>query len=345
MNLPFFSKKWVTILIHIAFWVLLFFLPFLLRPAEESNVHHDEALKAAFLWQYLSNFFSLIGLFYFNSYFLIPKLLNTRQYVAYGLSLIPVLAVLFLINWLSFTLLVPMHYKFQGAISFFLLPCIFILSCSTAITMVQNSLQLDKLSQQRETENLKTELAFLRSQVSPHFMFNVLNNMVALARKKSDLLEPSLFKLSTLMRYMLYETDEDKVLLEREVEYLQSYIDLQLQRFGSKIAVHLFIEEFDKGYLIEPMLLIPFVENAFKHGTGFKQKGDIRIELKAKNKVLQFSVSNYYDNTVQQVKDKTSGIGLQNVKRRLDLLYSRQHSLVIEDKDNRFSVILTINLH
>ena len=95
-----------------------------------------------------------------------------------------------------------------------------------------------KLTRQKETENLKTELLFLRSQVSPHFMFNVLNNMVALARKKSDLLEPSLIKLSALMRYMLYETDEQKVPLEKEVEYIQSYIDLQKQRFGKNLTVN-----------------------------------------------------------------------------------------------------------
>src|SRR5215210_8289006 len=113
--------------------------------------------------------------------------------------------------------------------------------------MFRDKLQADRLASEKETENLKTELAFLRSQVSPHFMFNVLNNMVSLARKKSEQLEPSLIKLSSLLRYMLYETDEEKVLLEREVEYLQSYIDLQKQRFGSKVKVNLVIDNFDRN--------------------------------------------------------------------------------------------------
>ena len=99
-------------------------------------------------------------------------------------------------------------------------------------------------------------------------MFNVLNNMVALARKQSDQLEPSLIKLSSLMRYMLYETDEEKVSLEKETKYLQSYIDLQQQRFGKKVIINVTMYQADKMYDIEPMLLIPFVENAFKHGTG-----------------------------------------------------------------------------
>ncbi len=345
MKQKFLTKKRIEILVHIACWMLLFFLPSLLRPTQEHSVKKEAALETRFFLQYICNFISWICLFYFNSNFLIPRLINSRRYVRYGLSLIPVFLILSLLNWLSYALLIPLEYSLRGGVAFFLLPCIFFLSCSTAVTMFRNKLYSDQWTQQRETENLKTELAFLRSQVSPHFMFNVLNNMVMLARKGSESLEPSLFKLSTLMRYMLYETDEKKVLLDREVEYLQSYIDLQLQRFGRKLSVAVEIEPFDDGYFIEPMLLIPFVENAFKHGTGFKQKGDILISLKATQGVLQFCVSNYYDATLQQVKDGTSGIGLQNVKRRLDLLYRQAHTLKITDADNRFCVSLTLNLH
>lgn len=345
MNLPLLSKKRVIILIHIACWMLLFFLPSLLRPTQENMDKSRAAVESSFFYLYICNFLCWICLFYFNSYFLIPRLIYTRRYIKYGLSLIPVFVFLSFINWLSYELFAPVHYNYRGFIAFFLLPCLFILSSSTAITMFQNRLQTDRLSQQKETENLKTELAFLRSQVSPHFMFNVLNNMVVLARKKSEALEPSLFKLSTLMRYMLYETDEKKVPLEREVEYLNSYIDLQLQRFGKKVELSLDMEDIDKAYLIEPMLLIPFVENAFKHGTGFKEKGDIRIQLKARNRRLEFKISNYYDQTVQHPKDKTAGIGLQNVRRRLDLLYGDQYALLITDKENRFCVSLTIHLH
>lgn len=176
-------------------------------------------------------------------------------------------------------------------------------------------------------------------------MFNVLNNMVVLARKKSEQLEPSLFKLSSLLRYMLYETDEDKVLLDKEIEYLESYIDLQLQRFGSRVTVNKNFEISDKGLLIEPMLLIPFVENAFKHGTGLKQKGEINICLKAHNSSLKFTVDNLHDPPMHEVKDKTSGIGLQNVKRRLDLLYKERHSLIIDDEDGYYSVVLKLKLH
>jgi len=211
--------------------------------------------------------------------------------------------------------------------------------------MIIDKIASDKLLQQRENENLKTELSFLRSQVSPHFMFNVLNNMVALARKKSDQLEPSLIKLSSLMRYMLYETDEQKVQLEKEVEYLQSYIDLQQQRFGKNVAIHSCFSQNDGNYTIEPMLLIPFVENAFKHGTGLIQNAEIDIELKAKNHILYFTVRNKYNSEKEEQKDKTAGIGLTNVERRLNLLYGKDHTLLITKKDGWFTVSLQLNLH
>lgn len=194
-------------------------------------------------------------------------------------------------------------------------------------------------------ENLKTELSLLRSQVSPHFMFNVLNNMVALARKHSDLLEPSLIKLSSLMRYMLYETGEEKVSLEKETEYLQSYIDLQKQRFGKKLAVNVTILPSDKQYDIEPMLLIPFVENAFKHGTGMIEDAYIDIEMQAASNVLHFTVKNKYDPASSEIKDNASGIGLANVQRRLELMHAGTHTLTIKKDKDTFVTSLLINLN
>lgn len=346
MKLKWLSRKWVSVLLHVLFWVVLFLLPSLFRPAESNNAQQHQPQHTHFVIQYLLNFSSWICLFYFNSYFLIPGFVNKRQYLKYSFWLMPVFGVLFILNWLSFTFLLPQFpFKLAGFVFFYMLPCFFILACSIAFTMLRDKFLSDRLAIKKETENLKTELSFLRSQVSPHFMFNVLNNMVLLARKKSDQLEPSLFKLSSLLRYMLYETDEQKVLLEREIEYLQSYIDLQLQRFGSKVKVNLVMEDFDASYFIEPMLLIPFVENAFKHGTGYKQNAEIDIELKATNNQLSFKVKNYSDDSINYVKDKTSGIGLQNVKRRLNLLYKDEHCLDIENKDNYFTVTLTIKLH
>jgi len=256
------------------------------------------------------------------------------------------LMALALFHWLFFTFIIKQHqFNLSGFLLFNIFPFLFILACSTAYRMIQDRIQSEQLRQEKETETLKTELSFLRSQVNPHFMFNVLNNMVALARKKSNLLEPSLIQLSSLLRYMLYETDEDKVALQKEVEYLHSYIDLQQQRFGKNLIMLVNTEFTDNNYEIEPMLLIPFVENAFKHGTGMIEKPQIEVELHTEKNVLWFVVKNKYSDQYKEVKDKTSGIGLTNVKRRLNLLYGNNHKLEITKQEGWFITSLQLKLH
>src|SRR5688500_12071103 len=170
------------------------------------------------------------------------------------------------------------------------------------------------------------ELSFLRSQVSPHFMFNALNSMVSLARKRSDKLEPALLKMSDLMHYMLYDSDEDKVNLQREVEYIRSYIDLQTLRFGNSVKI-LFMVNVPKDHCIEPMLLIPLIENAFKHGAAIADEPEISIDLQSNEKEIRLSVSN--KTTLMSIvnADKVKGIGLNNLQRRLKILYPDNHQL------------------
>jgi len=333
---------------HIAAWTLLFSLPFLLRPTyENSNTHesHDHTGWNAILKYILTNVL-WVSFFYLNAYVLMPFFIYKKKYWEYAALQVPVFVVLIICDWILFRLfLTDRTYQLRLAILFVIFPYLFVLAGSIAFRMIKDKIQYDQLIQDREKENLKTELSFLRSQVSPHFMFNVLNNMVALARKKSEQLEPSLLKLSSLMRYMLYEADEEKVPLEKETEYLQSYIDLQQQRFGNNVAVNFHSEVPDKHYDIEPMLLIPFVENAFKHGTGMIENASIDIELRAKNNMLNFVVRNKYNPESIEIKDKTSGIGMSNVKRRLNLLYGGNHSLLISKNDGWFSVSLQLNFH
>jgi sensor histidine kinase YesM len=252
--------------------------------------------------------------------------------------------LLFLIDWSLFKIFTAdLPYYIRNFFSFNFFPILFILACSTAYRMVNDKIKEDSLQKEKENENLKTELSLLRSQVSPHFMFNIMNNMVSLARKKSDLLEPSLIKLSSLLRYMLYETDE-KVPLQKEIEYLQSYIDLQKQRFGNNVLIKASMENINEHYEIEPMLLIPFVENAFKHGTGLIENGEIDVELRTEKNMLSFSVRNKFNESTEETKDKSSGIGLPNVQRRLDLLYGNKHSLLITKQNGWFIVSLQIIL-
>jgi len=296
--------------------------------------------------RYLINDLIYVSFFYLNSSWLIPQLINRRKYKEYAVLIATLFVTLLFITWLIlFNFLGQKNFSLPGHILFNFFFFLFILTGSTAYRLINDRIRTDRFLREKETENLKTELSLLRSQASPHFMFNVLNNMVALARKKSDLLEPSLLKFSSLMRYMLYEAEEDKVSLEKEIEYLQSYIDLQQQRFGKNVEVNVSFEKVDDIYEIEPMLLIPFVENAFKHGTGMIEKALITIHLKAEKNILYFTVQNKYDPSSVEIKDKTSGIGLTNVKRRLNLLYGNKQHLLIAQKNNVFVVSLQLNLN
>ena len=345
MKLGWLNKRWVIILLHAICWVILFSLPFVLRSYTRDEHKTPRPDDKAYLYFYFVSSAVWIALFYVHAYIFLQLVQRKKKFMLFAGFEVLALTSVYSVHWIFFRLFVT-HSPFKAA-NFFvynIFPYLFILASSTAYAMVLERQRITQITRQRETENLKSELLFLRSQVSPHFMFNVLNNMVALARKKSDLLEPSLIKLSALMRYMLYETDEEKVPLEKEVEYIQSYIDLQMQRFGKNLTVNTSFENIDAAKEIEPMLLIPFVENAFKHGTGMIENPEIKICLKEKNNLLQLNVSNKFNQTSVEIKDKSSGIGLNNVRRRLNLLYGKNHTLNINTEDGCFTVKLQLNL-
>lgn len=201
-------------------------------------------------------------------------------------------------------------------------------------------LRLERQRKESENENLKSELALLRSQISPHFMFNVLNSLTALARKKSDGLEPVIIKLSQLMRYTIYHSAVPRVELDTELEYLQNYIDLQRLRFGQHIAINFNRNVLQPDFQIEPMLLISFVENAFKHGSVLVENPAIDIAIACRNGILKFDVRNKFVPNTQ--KDETHGVGLRNVKRRLELLYENKYELNIKEEAPWFTVDLTL---
>lgn len=338
------NNKWMIVLLHCVCWAIIFAFPFLIRTSNDQQ--HRPAIEIGFIYFYAVTRIFWVAFFYFHAYYLFPKFINEKKIWLYILSQLVFLFVISLLHWLVFSIFVKnTAYDIAGFFVFNTFTYLFILAASIAYRLVLDRIATERLMRDRENENLKTELSFLRSQVSPHFMFNVLNNMVALARKQSDQLEPSLIKLSSLMRYMLYEADEEKVPLEKENDYLQSYIDLQQQRFGKKLKINFVADSFDKSYEIEPMLLIPFVENAFKHGTGMVENAQIDIELRAQNNILNFYVRNKFNKEFIEIKDKTSGIGLTNVTRRLNLLYGKDHTLLITDNDNWFIISLQLKLH
>jgi sensor histidine kinase YesM len=217
---------------------------------------------------------------------------------------------------------------------------------SLAYSRIVHRIRYEREQKERQAAQLATELKFLRNQISPHFLFNVLTNLVSLARKKSDQLESSLIMLSELMRYMLYETQAKKVPLSTEIRYLNSYIELQCLRFGNDVAVESRIDPGSKAeeYIIESMLLIPFVENAFKHGVGAVEHPRIAISLDVKDGCMHFEVGNTYDVSFSAGPEEHSGLGLNNVRTRLDLLYPKDHTLAIRKEGNWFQIVLTLKL-
>jgi len=284
-----------------------------------------------------------IGLFYLNAYVLFPKLNTPKTWPLYFLTL-PAIVIF---SWYAKIYLIEVadpsfvRNSFNSRIIFF--PPVAVLFASLIYRIVINRLDADKKEKELRAERLGAELKFLRSQVSPHFLFNMMANMVALARTRSELLEPSLIKLSDLLRYMLYESEESKFPLSREIEYLESYIELQRLRFGNDVDLQVQITSGESGCTIEPMLLVPFVENAFKHGIGITKAPFIRIRLDLNNGQLRLSVSNNYSKE-RSSKDKNSGIGLQNVINRLKLLYPEKYTLNIKDNGEIYQVELNIDL-
>jgi two-component system LytT family sensor kinase len=344
-----FSNKRVQLVLNVIIWCVVFALPYLIDSSHHSPPRSvpTEYKEAEFFKLNLYTYFFWVASFYLNIYLLLPKLLNRRKYWLYAFSLLLTFFCVMLLHSLLFKFIVSsVPFIFLNSVRFNFPAFIMVIAISVAYKMTVDKIRSDKLQMQKDQENMKTELAFLRSQISPHFLLNVLNNIVALNRLKSDELEPTLMKLSGLMQYMLYETDEEKVLLKTEAEYLQSYIDLQKQRFGNKVKVNLHISLANDWGEIEPMLLIPFVENAFKHGIGMIEEPEINIDLtsNAQNELF-FRINNKYNPASTQIKDKTSGIGLNNVQRRLNILYGSDHRLAIEKDNARFKVSLFIKLH
>jgi two-component system LytT family sensor kinase len=213
------NKKWLSIGLHVAAWTIVFSLPFLLRSPYDSQ--RPKSLdEQGFLYLNLITNIFWIGVFYLNAFVLTQRFIYTKKYLQYVLILVAMYCIIMVFHGLLFTELIKVkRFVFRMSASYNLSTFLLTIAASITYKLFWDKANTDRLLQEKHEENLKSELSFLRSQISPHFVFNVLNNMVALARLKSDQLEPTIMKLSNLMKYMLYETDEEKVLLLTEIEY------------------------------------------------------------------------------------------------------------------------------
>jgi two-component system, LytTR family, sensor kinase len=336
-------RRGLLIFAHILFWCGFIFLPLLLmqpnnegpRMPRPNRQMPDNYFEITF---FFVNTLSVL-LFYLNSEWFIPKFLKKKNGRLYGFLVVVTIAACLLLNYhLRFYLLGhPPRAVFSFSTFYLFLSVFAISACYRLLTDYQRE---QRLITEREKVRLQSELSFLRSQISPHFMFNLMNSLAALARKKSDLLEPMIVKMSNLLRYMLYDSDDARVPIDREIEYLNSYIDLQKMRFGEHVTIETNFDIQNHDLSLEPMLLIPFVENAFKHGTGYMREPMIRVELQTTAHALNFSVKNKYSDELNEKKDDSSGIGLANVRRRLELLYATTHTLDIHQQNGWFETEL-----
>jgi two-component system LytT family sensor kinase len=330
------KAKNITIALHVMIWTMLMLLPYFV-----SNAHNDYKV-GSLPWP----FFTIadlihIGVFYTNAFYLFPRFLNRRRWWLYLLGSFLLILCSFELKLLTQTIFFP---EVQNTNKFFIGPSVGVYIISCIYRVILDRIRIERQQKERQAEQLATELKFLRSQISPHFLFNVLTNLVSLARKRSDQLEPALIKLSDLMRYMLYDTQGKRVELRTEVEYLNSYVELQKLRFGNDVEIvsRIELKEQDQSHSIEPMLLIPFVENAFKHGVSIVERPQIDMRLSVNGDRLTFEVCNTFDEAFAGGKEESSGLGLKNVVSRLNLLYEGKHDLTIRKENNQFHITLNL---
>ena len=289
---------------------------------------------------------------YFNLYYLIPRLLVKGKYIQYlvilGVVIFGTSALIASSYFLQASILNLTTKQLYGEESFWFFFLRYSMPSTVtsvffamSIKLTKNWLESRRREQQLEKEKLENELKFLRSQLNPHFLFNSINSIFVLIQKNPDMAQEALAKFSDLLRYQLYECNEMEIPLEQELRYLQNYIELEKLRLDSR-SLKLEVDIDDppsRSISIAPLLLIPFVENAFKHASSW-----INIKLGFENDKMLFTIKN---GSAPDQKSRSvvasNGIGLKNVERRLNLIYPDEHDLQIHNGQNEFSISLTIS--
>lgn len=218
---------------------------------------------------------------------------------------------------------------------------------STSLALVQKWRRDEEKRQDLERQRINTELSYLKAQINPHFFFNTLNNIYSLTNLNVEKAQKALLKLSRMMRYVLYENQKDETMLKKEVNFIQDYIELMKMRLTPNVILNLKIEEPKEDQIIAPMLLLPFLENSFKHGISNQKNCEISIRLEVMGETLFFETRNQiFPIHSDSPEAKENGIGMVNTQRRLELLYPKKHKLKFgkDEAKNEYWVNLTINL-
>lgn len=329
-------KKLITIFLHVSVWGLFLLFSFFID--EDLNTRMTLAAGIINLSLY---FIPYLGLFYFNSLFNIKRYLLTKRYWVYFawliVSILVVVSIECFVDYLEHLNCCADRevyiLKYRILDNFFF--SLFVLGLSFSYSFL-------KIWKNNEKLKKESELKFLKSQINPHFLFNSLNTLYALvSEKEMEKAEGAILKLSDILRYSVYQVNNAKVSLEDEINYIKNYVSLQELRLAGKVEISLEFDSKIGNVFIEPMLLIPFVENAFKHGVSYAQESKINIELQMNGNEFHFKVANTINETTKRM-DEFSGVGIANVVDRLELLYPKNHVLTIENKNGLYSVSLLI---
>ncbi|MEE9361564.1 MAG: histidine kinase [Cellulophaga sp.] len=346
------SKKYtINYTHHIIFWSVYFIFNVIRWGSLHSD--YDYSIKTNLL-----GFPIHMALAYFNIYYLMPKYVIARKYVLYALLILSSLTVMLFVKFNLTYYLVSTNVWPEGPYKIssltldyaidMMLGELYVVAFVTAIKITIDWLRESTKLHDLEKRQLATELRFLRSQISPHFFFNTLNNIYALTLEKSDKAPEVVLKLSELMRYLLYATKKRKQDLISEIDCIQNYIDLERIRFDDSLDVNIAISGNLENKTIAPMLLVPLIENCFKHGA---KKGlgimKIDIDIKIEDTFMYFNVSNTIPDKTENNKSPTreGGIGLSNVKKRLELGYNENdYNLSIHEENSVFYVNLKLKV-
>lgn len=327
------KNKIIRILFHILVWCIFLLFPILVLPKPSTFIESDQNQ----LFIYFIIGIATIGFYYFNYFFTIPNYLFKRKYLIFIALVVAFIALSIILTRFLISLnFIESNYVSSGRpklVGSYLFRFIIVFLAAFGFRFYQKMKQL-------ETERIRAELASLKLQINPHFLFNTLNGIYGLAFTKSDKTAESVSKLSSMMRYALTETNTEKVVLENEINYITNYIELQKIRLTNKTTVDFIVNGNSKSKQIPPLLFINFIENAFKYGVSNELESIIEIHIFVKDNSISLFVKNQKVNKNNDLGSYK--IGLANIKRRLELIFANDYVLDIENTAKTFQVNLTI---
>lgn len=344
----FILKKIGEIVLHFLFWVSVLF--FYTNFFEVENATYEDTLIFSLFLMPIT-----IATTYVATYKLIPDYLVTKQYWRFALyssyTFIISLYLLFVSIFFSLIYISSFEYSNMNPLTknvLFIMTAVYlIVIIVSAFKLLKLNLKQASITNTLETKILDTqlklkeqELNYLKMQIHPHFLFNTLNTMYGFALKKADQTPDMILKLSNLLDYLLYQSEKPFVLLSEEIAHIKDYIALEKMRFNDTLQVNFNIDIASETTSIAPMLLLPFIENSFKHGSIIEGKLTIDIQLIADSSTIDFRIQN----SNSENNGSQHGIGLENIKKRLELLYANHYHLDIKNKDDHFSVQLHLKL-